>query len=588
MNFQEVTSSVSFYNVSPEGDFSNQNMATGEGGTLVQVPIVETTTESVLFPQRFNLKSISTKVLYPHVWDAITEYSVEPKVEENYVFLLSTAIAEEICSLIWNSQIDKTQLVFQRVYPKSFLFYLKTKKLLMIDHRFRLSFDSKAQVVHVYIDPKKSIFLGKGTYSSCFVSSYFSINLATSPMTFQKRYRVILKDHEPLGWLKREKLDKLIETIRQIPSVKVICSEQVFFCGDHYETGQEWGNTDLCRATKDFHVPMNPDSKKSRYKFFTYPEALRCLLDASQTLQKLHEQGITHRDIKLENIVVKANSKSEFRGYIIDWGFVSKELFSSFYDDSYFAWDSLSCAGLAFPTVDVWGTAVALVELLMPLNSRIELRCALRELKANKTPIDLDFIIKESIRNHIETDSDLRGLKTELLKLVHLSTEEMLEELKKRISKEDPQVMHLLNFYHWTKALYQATQILEKLLVADKKLKQKILGKKDLNELRRLMFEYDWACLRKTSLYGKIPRVFKEKKSNYLQEISNLPGFNLVKLKTCFKSPEKRKEQLEKFDTEFGFMTMATLSGEIEKIYIEYKRGREEALKICKENSEVL
>jgi serine/threonine protein kinase len=119
---------------------------------------------------------------------------------------------------------------------------------------------------------------------------------------------------------------------------------------------------------KDLHYLTMPTSKHEIVHFSNYDvyEIMTKLLDL---LEYIHGQGIIHRDIKLENIVVELDDKTfDKTVHLIDFGLaisMDNRGSSDYVGTIYYLSPEILCnAGSYDQKVDIWALGVVLVELL--------------------------------------------------------------------------------------------------------------------------------------------------------------------------------------------------------------------------------
>jgi serine/threonine protein kinase len=62
-----------------------------------------------------------------------------------------------------------------------------------------------------------------------------------------------------------------------------------------------------------------------KFGFPPYAHCLGVLRSLANTLQFLHARGVMHRDIKLENIMVRGNSTEDVQPVLVDFGLARRE-----------------------------------------------------------------------------------------------------------------------------------------------------------------------------------------------------------------------------------------------------------------------
>lgn len=88
-------------------------------------------------------------------------------------------------------------------------------------------------------------------------------------------------------------------------------------------------------------------------------DKLQILADAATTLEKFHQKGLIHRDVKPPNILIGNDSP---RGYLADFDLTQEQ--GAAYAAEYIFWDTLSENGYVTPFVDAYGLAQSAAGIL--------------------------------------------------------------------------------------------------------------------------------------------------------------------------------------------------------------------------------
>ncbi|MBH1989183.1 MAG: hypothetical protein I8H75_01385 [Myxococcaceae bacterium] len=146
-------------------------------------------------------------------------------------------------------------------------------------------------------------------------------------------------------------------------------------------------------------------------------EKLAVIGDAARTIQRFHEKGIVHRDIKPPNILVSHDKRGYTNDYDLTNSFGQSEIRSD-----YPYWDALSREGIVTPFSDAYGFARTSLEMLFGFAWNVPDRVVMSDPKFVQCAPEL-ATIRDAIRDVVAANSQ-----TDSFLLEHSDLEDRLND----------------------------------------------------------------------------------------------------------------------------------------------------------------
>lgn len=529
--------------------------------------------------------------------EELEEYTQKKENEQSYIHYLSIAIAREANELTLNPDCKaiKTLVRENPVEPYKIQESLKkdkqTKPRLLPKAKefknkniFRIFFNKEQKQLQVTIDlsqdllvgeeaVKSPFHLGHGKSSVCLQSISFDIDLKSPSLkTVIEKNRVLVRDKQKLEpfilkEIEKQKslTDQILSLPKKYPKARIYPEGISFSLGDSSlsEKVQDWANTSLNLAIFYRKIPKTP--QKEKFIPFSLPDFVQSILDVADTLCCLHQEGITHRDVKPDNILVVNESpdfeKINLKSYLIDHEFaVDHAIFQQY--ASYVYWDPLSRLGLTLPTLaDTWGLTVSLFLYSVPPGYYGRFFEKIKSLSEKKSPEEAQkglFVLYSSLFRHKvtlfmkETGMDTNSL---FQKGDEVGFHELKEVINKNPSLTDDQKNKLTEFKNSLLLLKESYSIAVLISTSLIKIKNSFIPSGKEEFLKDAFYDCRDSRVEEN----------KELEEIALEKIRNLTrgGRDLVSLEKDLQDEEKRIAFLKSLEDDFGYLSMRALGDRV-------------------------
>ena len=426
----------------------------------------------------------------------------------------------------------------------------------------QLSDDGQTVRVQIYEE-----FLGEGTYKRVKESETVEINLTHGiHKPKEKKDTVLVRSKDALSsedryygtaseieeW-QQETLDQIQSSISTLmalfPAEELQADPKIMIAGipGVIRTHQgkkrkklEWEDVrytgdlnDACKTGKVF--------KSTKKGSETVPLEMGDILRISESLQytveKMHQKGVIHCDIKPANILMRYNSdKEQIEGNVSDFDLLAKVGIND-RDTTYVFWDQCAEQGLVLPTCDTYGVAICLGSQLFGEDFYIlsDMRNASEERKTDSMKTELNKRMNDYVTNNSFNftqqlrESPHEAKITELiseisdigvLKNYDADTITELEKVLQRICEEAPELAETCHsFLQELKAAEKSKDLIKEIFEADRDLSTYMKSAAATN-LRRLLENPDTSIENKLLameiIYKRFP-VFRDFRERLLQ-----------------------------------------------------------------------
>lgn len=313
--------------------------------------------------------------LLPTIKQHLTDHADEQQLHE-----LTKGLCREILNMAQTPELFRGKSVrIAPNTPKTYLFAEGEKKsAIHINWLCWLELAANSQTIDLLILPPSAPKIGCGTYKEIFCAHNFTLELRQKKgqrkICYSPYILAKIKDRDDLATIERgERFQKELLTKEQ--AIKLVClptprsisaqlpSPEI---AEPHEYKQKWYNCDLYCASKERAVPLDASLKPQKLPFRT-KDYFKALIDACESLQIMHNHHIVHGDVKPLNILLQFtnNKPYPFTGYLSDFDFTNHLGAANHISGSYAYWDFAAQTGYLFPSCDLHGLAMSLLELFL-------------------------------------------------------------------------------------------------------------------------------------------------------------------------------------------------------------------------------
>ena len=238
---------------------------------------------------------------------------------------------------------------------------------------FWIFYDSSKQMFSVdIIVPTKEI-VGKGTYKKIKLGyrlkiPIFNDSFDERQISIKKLAVIRPKDAENKETLfqtdeTHKRLKGRLQVVDKRDALITKLPKKRFYTGRKGAEKVEFMQTKyLCDMRKISTVAFPATDFKGK---LSTKERIQFIRELFTTLSIFHDQGIVHRDVSPDNVLLNTKDNASFHAYLNDFDLLS-ETFIQFRDD-YQYWDIASQRGLVTPMTDIVGGLITAIEVIFPV-----------------------------------------------------------------------------------------------------------------------------------------------------------------------------------------------------------------------------
>lgn len=282
--------------------------------------------------------------------------------------------------------------------------------------------------------------LAEGSYKRVFRAREFHIpfQISEGKRLVQARPMILF---EAIG--KRKHVEKgiiLQRSLLRLPGVKLaelphkrLPSTDIPATESPFEAKQRWYPCSLAHAVDKGTLPLDviPEAPTVNVSLV---DLMSALVDVARSLEAFLEAGISHCDVKPDNILLSRCDSGKIEGILSDFDLTCH--FGSHFKSDYCYWDPAARDGWITPCTDAYGLAMSLGEVLLP--GFLSHENTLDKMKVSPESTSFPFQILDSavtarVKKSLSNTSD-----KELLRLCQIDTAAKMEAaLTKFLQKKD-------------------------------------------------------------------------------------------------------------------------------------------------------